>query len=472
VIRFDGGDSSVVVIPQDFSIVCSATATIDGMLVYCSREKVVIRGRLLFANGDPVPGGCIRPNNIGPGCLSDQQGFFELTCGAWGGAIGLAFGTSERGLFSVGWANLSPTMSQIEAGSIEGLELRIPVTDCDGIVLVTDEAGRPIEGAEVMPNPERAGQETFTDPEGTARIRFAKGNTDGVWVRKQGFAARLVGFRKLDCGGTLTLKLASEAICRGRVVDSLGEGMSGATVEVGNPDFPGFHSDQWTIAGQDGRFSFKVAANDAYYTLRAKTKSGLVGTSVFQWTRSKGEDLLIKAEERCVIAGLVLDEDGNPVPDVNISSGRDDVVDAASPQDTTDHLGSFRLRVQETGTYTVRAAKRGYSQGVGSAKCGDQLVLRLERPCSVSGRVRFKPGEPSAPFRLRVLAELPGGRAPQPITSWSTFVDSETFALEVASLKEGDACTVEIQSLAPGKDTLQVPATASRSTSFELDISL
>ena len=155
-----------------------------------------------------------------------------------------------------------------------------------------------------------------------------------------------------------------------------------------------------------------------------------------------------------------------------ISSVRDDVVDVVYPQDTTDHLGAFRLGVEETGTYTVRAAKRGYSRGVGSAKCGDQLVLRLERPCYVSGRVRPKAGGTSAPFRVRVLAVLPGGGEPQPITSWSTFVDSETFVLEVDSLKEGDPCTVEIGSSGPGKDTLRVSATASRTTRFELDVTL
>ncbi len=466
---FSGGSSDVVVMPLEIPIVCSGTATID-LMVLCSRESVVVRGRLLFASGDPVSGGFVRAH-LGPECHADDQGIFELSTASWRDSINLSFGTNKSGLFSLGSARLSPTKEQIEAGLIEGLELRIPVADCDGIALVTDEDGHALEAAEVLLDGARPGQRAFSNVDGVATIWFEEGIKRGVWVRKKGYAPQFAGIHRLDCGGTLNVKLAQERTCRGRVIDSLGAGISGATVEVGPDDFREPSDGQWTIAGPDGSFSFKVAANDARHSLVAKTKDGRVGKASFHWARSNGGEVLIQADQRCVIAGLVVDQDENPVPDASVSSRREDVVDETLPAGVTDHLGAFRLPVEETGTYIVHASK-GYAQGGGSAKCGEQLVIRLDLPCYVSGRVRSKTGGAVEQFRVRVLAEKSAGGGLQAITPWSTFVKSETFAVDVDQLKEGDHCTVEVGSVALGSETLKVPAQASRRMSFELEINL
>jgi hypothetical protein len=468
-VAISGGSPDVVVMPLEIPIVCSASATID-VIVLCSRESVVARGRLLFASGDPVSGGYVRAD-LGSECRADEQGFFVLSTGAWGGSMNLSFGSSESGHFSNGSARLSLTKAQIEAGVVEGLDLKIPVADCDGFVQVADEDGHAIEGAEVVLATTRPGQRAFTNAQGVASVLFEKGYTTGIWIKKNGYAQAMAGLHRLDCGGTLNVKLTRESTCRGRVVDSLGAGVPGASVEVGPGDFRLPSEGQWTIAGPDGRFSFKAATKDAMVQLVAKTKDGRIGKAYFYWTRSNGDEVLIQLEKRCMIAGLVLDQDENPVPDASISSWREDVVDDAFPSAVTDHLGAFRLPVEPTGTYVVRAST-GNAHGGGSAACGQQLVIRLELPCSVSGRIRSKTVGAVEQFRVRVLAERPGGGGLQAITAWSTFVKSETFAVDVDELKEGDPCTVEVGSVVLGNETLMVPATASRSTSFNLEINL
>ena len=469
-IQIAGGSSDVAVIPMDVSIVCSATAMIE-LLVYCSLENVVIKGQLLFASGDPVAGGHIRAG-LGPVRVADQQGMFEISAGAWGGSISLSFGIGQSGMFSNDSARIQLTKDQIESGVLEGLELRIPNVDCDGIVLVTDSDGRGIEGAEVVSTSGRTGQRTLTNAEGIAEIWFSKKNATGLWVRKKNFAERSASLLGVDCGGTLALVLPPEYACRGRVVDNLGKGIPGATIEIGPAHWGGFAGGQWTIAGQDGRFSFRVAGNVTDYTLVAKTKDGLVGRAYFRWASSQGRQTLIEVEQRCMVTGLVVDEDGNPVPDASVSSWRNEVVDNAFPSAATDHLGTFRLPVEETGTYTVSASKAGYSRGVGSAECGDQIVIRLDRPCYVSGRVLTKAGEPLSQFSVRVLGERPGGGTIGPLTTWTTIVHSETFVVDADALRVGDQCFVEIRSVVPGEDTLRVAATASREANFELDITL
>ena len=150
---------------------------------------------------------------------------------------------------------------------------------------------------------------------------------------------------------------------------------------------------QTTVAGDDGRFQFQVAAGK--YSLRG-AKRGFVSYAYEQhetfWTGIvtggglDTENLALRLPPVASITGTITDENGEPVRDATISVFRQDHRSGATRIQmysgaATDDLGTFEVTPLEAGTYFVTATARPWyavhpSSADPSLKGSDKTVDR------------------------------------------------------------------------------------------------
>ena len=154
--------------------------------------------------------------------------------------------------------------------------------------------------------------------------------------------------------------------------------------------------------------------------------------------------------ERTVLAGRVLGESGEPVPDVAVSlSPRISTVRTSGPPYTVgvDESGNFRFEGLDPGLYEVYASLPGFvtesdaqtGRTLGPYRPGDNVILRLVKGGVITGTVTDGQGQPLAALNVRAVRvrELDGSTPPSPFPSGSEDRTDDRGVYRIYGLRPG-----------------------------------
>ncbi len=289
---------------------------------------------------------------------------------------------------------------------------------------VVDEAGKPIAGVNVataaMWDLPGSGHKTETDAKGAFTVAaLAAGThtlvaTDGEHAPARS-ASISVESKPVD-GVEIVMQRGGRIA--GRVLDHAKVPVASATVRVsGDGQQMWLISSRQTSTDETGAFELRGLARTKL-KVRAEGETGASEIALVDLTTVNDKpDLELVLSVRGTIAGIVVDEAGQPVaevqvnasPDVLGTASQDAMVLAGMSSATTDGGGRFTIRGLPDGEYRVRAARasgRGRyqwgAQGV-KAKTGDANVkITLATPGSVRGKLALENGKPPKGANVRL----------------------------------------------------------------------
>jgi protocatechuate 3,4-dioxygenase beta subunit len=338
---------------------------------------------------------------------------------------------------------------------------------------VIDDKGNTISGAQVttagvwdLPG---SGDRTETDARGRFTIAALAPGTH-VLVASDGEHAParstpvVIESRPVD--GVELVMQAGGAI-RGRVFDHAGVAAVFATVRVaGDRGQAGLVDSRQTTTDKDGNFEITGLARTQ---LKIRAESDVAASEVVPvdlTTQAERAGLELKLSVSGTIAGRVVDEAGQPVPEVQVNafpdilggSQQESLVLAGMSSATTDGGGRFTIHGLPDGEYRLRAARssgRGRfdwgQQGV-KARTGDANVsITLAAPGSVTGKLVLENGIPPALAHVQLgyqpqEASLPDGSFTLTDVTPGTY-DLHARGAEFAELTKQDVI------VSPGKPT-------------------
>lgn len=331
---------------------------------------------------------------------------------------------------------------------------------------VLDMQGRPVAGIEVRFEPEDLARSAGVHPavlsaaDGAFQLPLPE-DRGSLTVRDDDHAAVVQPF--LD-GSPPTVEpivvVAPRRSYAGRVVDTDGRPVEGATVEI-TLDGSWLGSSSLGVSGPDGRtvhllLPFTETRTDAEGRFAFDSVGRVEGSHVaaerdgYERGRvplpeeSKRDLELVLAEAVAgegALFGLVVDADGAPVRDALVSLGGDSVRSGTDGRFVLEDLG-------HTADRTVLAVKRGHLPGeaefLGSAGAPGHseaapLVLRLgSAPLSIAGRVVDAEGEPVAGASVWSPDTTYFGRAPFAMRGQTVTGEVTVEAIAEGSLGAGD----------------------------------
>jgi carboxypeptidase family protein len=355
---------------------------------------------------------------------------------------------------------------------------------------VVDRAGKPVADAEVrlLPvgsdDPRSAREATLravTGASGTFRIDRLAGGPFNLRARARGFAPTLVrrvdlppGNGSVDLG---TLVLERGLTLEGRVVDTAGNPIGGATVQVTpstglavwdlplDGEAPGWE----TVSGRDGAFSFAGLAPGGE-TLRA-SRQGFAARTLPGIGVPSAEPVLVRLDPAARISGTVKDDSGEPVAGANVllSEVSSAAGDGAPPQDRTrpvgaavsDAEGRFAAADLPPGRFSLLAAAPGFLSATlkgldlpdGGEIAGVEVVL--PRGATVQGTVSTPDGTPAA--GAKVIAIDGGGAAAQTLVGRPETIADGDGHYQLGGVSEGPhTILAEHPDFRPARRPLQV----------------
>lgn len=257
-------------------------------------------------------------------------------------------------------------------------------------------------------------------------------------------------------GGTLT----------GTVVDDAGKSVPYATIRVG-----GVGQQMYSVASRqatsDKAGAFEIRGLDRV-KLKARAEADAAASKVVDVDLSTEDKVTVKLvlDVKGIIAGVVVDETGAPVAEVQVNAFPD-ILGGEAPESlslagmssaSTDGAGKFTIRGLPDGGYRVRAARASGSgqyewgqQGV-SAKTGDMNVkITLNAPGSVVGKIVVDGGDAPKGARVNI-----GYQAPVQVAEDGTFKLAEVSAGKHDLNIRGASFAAFIQhdvDVKPGKET-------------------
>lgn len=206
-------------------------------------------------------------------------------------------------------------------------------------------------------------------------------------------------------GITITMKLGG--VLRGQVVDVKGAGAPYATLRVAQKGGNDFAPGRQAVTDEHGNFEVRGLAR-AKLQVRASSEdasSKLLDLDLGAQPIAK--DLRLVLDETGTIAGVVVDGNGKPVSEVQVTATADYFAAdrptlAGLVSATTDGAGAFTLKGLPDGTYQLRAVRgqnsiRDWAARGTSAKTGDKDVkITVPAPATLVGKIALESGRPPA----------------------------------------------------------------------------
>ena len=298
--------------------------------------------------------------------------------------------------------------------------------------VVVDQAGSPVVGAEVSPR-ELGDLHAGLRHEALQKVKSVQGGRFTIDALAPG-TYRIEAQHKeyapgasdqVQVGGSpvsgVRIALKAGAKLAGKVVTARGEAAAWATVRVG-PDEPGQGGAmraRFRKVTADQAGAFKVTGLARTKVAVAASTSGGSSAIVTVDLAEKPEvtDVRLLLDQEGTIAGVVVDGQGQPVPEAQVSALPDIFAKGAIKQlymrglggQLTDGGGRFKFRGMPEGTYRLRASRSGVTsrlyrmnKGV-EARTGDTNVkLELKSPGGVKGLVLDQEGAPVTRFTVTV----------------------------------------------------------------------
>lgn len=225
----------------------------------------------------------------------------------------------------------------------------------------------------------------------------------------------------------IVIELAAGGLLSGRVVDSSGSPVPFAAVRVASKNLgfggfaPGAGSSREATSDGDGEFTIAGLQRAELRVVARSEQASSEVVDVDLRTSRAHRGLVLTLSVGGVIAGVVVDSAGEPVPEAQVTA-IPDFIQGASVEDfalrgtageTTDGGGRFALRGLPDGTYRVRASRTGVSlsqffqPGVQATTGTEDLRLVVEDPGAIAGTLAIDDG--TIPVAFTVTVGFPPG---------------------------------------------------------------
>lgn len=311
--------------------------------------------------------------------------------------------------------------TRIEVGGPFAAEQRRCVLDVQ-VVVAGDapDAAAPLAGVEVavqLQDDPVVAATGVTDPRGCVQFEFVGGELAGeVVLARAGLGAESSTVLSSAAPATLTLRVPTRAVVRGRVVDAGGVGVEGADLvllrwatDVDQPER------RWVVgrSGRDGAFEVRLATGGRFGAMRA----GMVPSALRLVRPRRGDGPpptltfeLVLLGVPAALSGSVVAADGRPVAGAAVqfrsTAPPPAGAELRSPPEVvaSDANGAFAVRDLPPGpiAWAARAAGHGWTAGRIELTAGvtGTLVVHLPPACGVRGVVVTTAGEPIPGARI------------------------------------------------------------------------
>jgi uncharacterized GH25 family protein len=276
---------------------------------------------------------------------------------------------------------------------------------------VIDEAGKPIAKAHVTVGeawwmPASAGEAT-TDDKGEFTFAALAAGThvlhaeDGEHAPTRSMPVT-VGDRPVS-GITITMKDGGSV--SGRVVDAQGKGVPYATIRVAaKAEEQMMTPGRQAVSEKDGSFEVRGLARAKLQVRASSDDASSKVQDLDLAATAHAKDVRLVLDETGTIAGVVVDGDGKPVPEIQVTAMADYFAAerpslAGITSATTDGAGAFTLRGLPDGSYRLHAVRggasmRGWESPGIAAKVGDKTVkITLPAAATLVGKIQLENGQ-------------------------------------------------------------------------------
>ncbi len=319
--------------------------------------------------------------------------------------------TVEVSASAAGYAASGTTVQIPKGGSETSAELML-IHGTAALGHVVNERGQPVVGARIVPytpSEMRSGAShnwSVSDDGGVFRFETVPKGIFQFTALHPDYAPSTttpISFDGATLRSDLEIVMSPGATISGRVVDSSKSGVASATVRmvVDNADVgPG--NIRATKSDESGAFTLTGLPRETVSLIAEATTGTSSATTIDLLTKTEVSNLLIQLDQVGRITGIVVDETGEPVPEVKVVSWPDsktvtserEAFLAGERVAHSDGAGKFTLGPLEDGVYEVVAitGNAGYDLPV-SAKPGTDLIeLVVPTAGAISGGVEFTDG--------------------------------------------------------------------------------
>jgi uncharacterized GH25 family protein len=203
----------------------------------------------------------------------------------------------------------------------------------------------------------------------------------------------------------ITITMKEGGVLRGIVVDTKGAGAGYATIRVAPHGREDIGQGRQAVADKQGNFEVRGLPRTKLQVRASSADASSKLLDLDLGSQPVAKDLRLVLDETGTIAGVVVDGDGKPVPEIQVSAVADflsgkDISLAGLTTASTDGAGAFTLRGLPEGSYRIRAVRSGsgfggWAEQSIAAKTGDKNVkLTLPAPAVLVGKVALESGQP------------------------------------------------------------------------------
>ncbi|NVB76910.1 MAG: hypothetical protein HOV81_00815 [Kofleriaceae bacterium] len=370
-----------------------------------------LEGQVVDADGHGVGGAEVSLNSVPPRTAkTEDDGTF-----AFDKLVGREYALVARTADDVG----GPIQYKLTESS-DPIVIRL-AAGATLVVTVSDDAGKPIEGADVKlaSMTERV---TKTSADGVAKIKPVTSGWASVQASAAGYAPNNAFTQLGGAGSTGNLKVTLHKgfAVTGRVIDEGGKPIEKAHITTSDVlGIPGGIDP--VVTDSKGQFSIPALAPGSHILVatdeeHAPARSAPVSVGERPVT---GVEITMRAGG--VLAGSVVDDTGKPVPYATVrvgGSGMQDRYVIQSRQATTDKLGAFELKGLSRAKLSVRAEGDAAASAIATVDLTTELAkkdlkLVLDVKGTIAGNVVDESGQPVAEVQVNAFPDILAGEAPE-----------------------------------------------------------
>ncbi len=352
----------------------------DGLMLRAVPLDVTINGRVVDAQGSPIPGAEV--SSLYRDTSTDHEGRYSLAATTYRDSTRL-FARAE------GFACDEVRVSPLAPGPIEAEDLILNVAFAlHG--LVVDEHGVPRSGAQVRSGWSFARNEAEADAQGCFVLDGLDPQADELALRVSapGYVSVTRNISPEEFAEEQRVVLPSEGRVTGRVVSPSGQPVEAARIYVGNP--PGYIPNENAWSDASGRFEvLRLRCEELPYWVTRPGFATLQG-SVLPARGDAAPHLELKLEPGHQLGGLVLDPEGQPLAHAWLAAEPTDFGRLGVSQSCyADAQGRFLLVDLQDISYQVSVVAEGYARLEVHDLALDQRdhILRPKRAGGFAGRV-------------------------------------------------------------------------------------
>lgn len=292
------------------------------------------------------------------------------------------------------------------------------------VVTVSDDAGKPIEGADVkLASMTEQGARTGGD--GVATIKPVAAGIVTVQATAPGYAPNSAFTQIGGVGSTGNLKLTLHEghAVSGRVIDEGGRPIAKVHITTSSLwDLP--QGIEPVVTDAKGQFAIPALAAGNHVLVatdeeHAPARSAPVNVGERPVT---GVEITMRAGG--MVAGSVVDDTGKPVPYATVRVGGSGMQERSvipSRQATTDKMGAFELRGLSRAKLAVRAEGDAAASAIASVDLTTELAkkdlkLVLDVKGTIAGHVVDETGQPVAEVQVSAFPDILAGEAPEALS--------------------------------------------------------